>query len=554
MKKIFLGASTLLVLLSGCSNNELLDGQNSIQNDGKVRFAATTNRTISRAATNNPITGAAGLQDNVKEFKVKGYVGSDESALVDATVNWTGASWEYDDEPYWPDATINFFAYANWGTAPTIDKDGITSSVTIAQDKMEADGQKDLLVAAVKDATKGSGGNVRTTLTFKHALTQIVFKAGNLDNTKLQVRIGGLRIVNVSASGDVTVTAEAVTGAKIAWANNTTTQATKYYVQGLQTTNESTFGATDVVASEAYTVGKVETTTAYTEYGQVKLASATGSNALMLVPQTFDAWNPNDSEKPTGASGGTTKAYIELLAIINDPTKVSTGEKVGEAAYYYCGTPAQGADGTADKYGKIYIPIESKDADANEWIPGKRISYIITFGDKGSGSGGGGYDEDNEPILVPIKFNAVVEDWVDVDIPLLTASFSATSDDIKAGFIDGFTTQLLNDIAAAKEIKTYRANIKISGELKESATISFGTTSNDNIATGSTVTYDFVGITTWASTKTISMTVPTGWKAETYLASAPTTVVETVAAGSSVPVDGTTANKIVLTRVETPIP
>lgn len=538
MKKIFLGASMLLVLLSGCSNNELMESQNGSLNDGKVRFAATANRIVGRAATNNPIAGTKDLQDNVKEFKVQGFVGIETTPLVDATVKWTGASWEYDNAPYWPSAKMNFFAYANWTATPTIANTGITSAVTIGQDKMDATGHKDLLVAAQKDADK----EVRTTLNFKHALTQIVFKAGNLDNTNLQVRIGGMRIVNVSETGNIAVTAEAA-GAKIAWTGNTTTQASKYYVQGLQVEGQAAFDGAAPAAATAYDVETVTSATKYADYKQMQLASANGNNALMLVPQTFTAWNPNDTEKPAS----TTKAYIELLAIINHPAKVSTDQAIGETAYYYCGTPVQGANGVADKYGKIYIPIESKSGDMNEWVSGKRISYIITFGDSGSGSGGGGYDEDNEPILVPIKFKAVVEDWVDVDIPLLTASFSANSDNITASFINGFTNQLLNDIAGAKEAKTYRANINISGKLTAAATISFSDAQNAQIAAGSTVTYNFTGISTWNSTA-ISMTVPTGWKAESYLA-AGTTAVATAAAGASISVNGTTANKIVLTRL-----
>ena len=43
--------------------------------------------------------------------------------------------------------------------------------------------------------------------------------------------------------------------------------------------------------------------------------------------------------------------------------------------------------------------------NATGWKPGKRYIYTLIFG--------GGYDDQGEPILSPITFNAATADWVD---------------------------------------------------------------------------------------------------------------------------------------------
>ena len=174
MKNLTTKLAATLFILSGCAQNELIDSPNQgTPNDGRIRFAATSALTSTRAATDNPIANTAGLQ-RLKTFAVNGYVGTESVYGTATEVKWNGSSWEYTNEPYWPSASVDFYAYANWGTAPTIASTGITAAgVTIGADDIadKAKGQKDLLVAATLGATK----TTRTLLTFKHALTQIVF-------------------------------------------------------------------------------------------------------------------------------------------------------------------------------------------------------------------------------------------------------------------------------------------------------------------------------------------------------------------------------------------
>lgn len=441
MKKLMLGAAGAALLLFSCTTNEVLD-QEDPSGSGKIKFSALTN--VTRAATHNPIVNTGGLQNHVNFFFLKGYLVGVTTPLVGSTtpkgVHWNGFSWEYSNEPYWPNGSMDFFAYANWptslGVTPVISATGITAAdVTIGADALNVNGHYDLLVAATLGATK----QTRTLINFKHALTQIVFMAGNVsDQTAgaadgLEVKIDDIEIVHVKSKGDLTF---AKAPNQIVW-TDLGTDAT-YLVQGIQN----------------FVVPPVTNPTNYAGYTQVQSAPTTTSNALLLIPQTFAAWDPTGGKMANAANQ--TNAYIKLKAIIK-----KTGAT--DAAFYYCGAP-----GAPDTYGDMYIPVESVIGEVGLWEAGKRINYILTFGDKNSGSGGGGYDNNGDPILVPIRFNAVVEDWKEVNVPLLTAQFEATATQITPAFVEQYTAQMANDIAAAPAPKLYEAMIKINGPVLSS--------------------------------------------------------------------------------------
>lgn len=514
MKNLTTKLAATLFILSGCAQNELIDSPNQgTPNDGRIRFAATSALTSTRAADGNPFNNTSNLQA-LGKFTVDGYLG--DVSIYGANpqlVEWKTGSWEYTNEPYWPsgNAQINFFAYANWEKSTdatvTITKDGITakeetvgSSITIGEDQLDGAGQKDLLVAATLGATK----QTRTLISFKHALTQIVFKAGNVDKDKLDVRIGGVRIVNVKKKA----TSMTFDGTSLTWTLAGNADAT-YHVQGLEASKSAAW-TTPKVGGNTYSVAT--TTKALGDYSEYEVIQKTGleanakkNNALLLLPQLFNAWDPNGTDL-------TKDSYIELLAVIKDPTKadITAEDQINDKKpFYYSGTPSWNATDNklVESYGLIRIPVSSVTGEIGEWIAGKRITYLITFGDKGSGSGGGGYTPGGDPVLVPIRFNAIVEDWVDVNVPLLTATFEATSGTVDGAFINGYTKQLMNDIKAARSPKVYKSSIKINGQLSQTSTNQAITTTdleNLNVLVGSTVTYDLSGIDTWGKTLTIA--------------------------------------------------
>lgn len=551
MKKILLGAAATALLFAGCAQNELLEGGVATPNDGKIYFSATSGvPTNTRAASGNPINSTADLQKLTGGFFVKGYVeGLDTpTPLVNANPQYNGTSWEYPGEPYWPNTWMNFLAYANWDAAPTMDGTKITAAVTVAADGATVGTQKDLLVAATYNATK----EIRTLLTFKHALTQIVFKAGNLSAENatdgLDVYIGGIDIVNVAATGNMTVDEGGDGKARITWAGQTP-QTTTYAVGQIDGTTPD----------KGFVVPRITTQAAFSTYPRVQTTAEPANNALMLVPQRFSAWDSNNGK----AAGDQNNAYIHLKAIILK--NGATSEKD-----WYCGTYSSNIANAG--YGDVYIPVSSLANEIGEWVAGKRINYIITFGDKNSGSGAGGYDKDGNPILVPIRFRAVVEDWIETDVPLLTATFGANSTAITNKFINGYVNQMLADVKDAAAPKVINGNINITGTISNEmntssdfASLSVNNKYLDNslangqlysskFRPGSTVTYNLTGVTVW-NNKIATLEVPVGWEARTYLGATPaipnSTTAAAIAAGTDVTLNGTDANKIVLTKIPT---
>lgn len=564
-----MGATAATLLLASCAQNELLDGVVATPNDGKIYFSATSGvPTNTRAAEGNPINSTADLQ-KIGTFKVVGFHnGTDEyvgTANNPVTVTWKGSSWEYDNEPYWPSTgTMNFMAYANWGDGtntnipvPTISGTGMVSTVKIVEDATTA--HTDLLVAATYDASK----EIRTLLNFKHALTQIVFKAANLSETgkadALDVYIGGIKIVNVSETGKMTVSKATDGKAKITWTDQTaqTDKRADYAVQFID--NDDKQAGSFVVPR----IAPVDQTK-YNLYPRVQTAGEPNNNALMLIPQDFTAWDANK-----GVAANATDQYGTYIAI-DAIIRKEGSEKQSE---WFLGT--FDTDLATSTYETLYIPVSSSDLEAAQWTAGKRINYIITFGDKNSGSGGGGYDENGDPILVPIKFRAVVEDWVETNVPLLTATFEATSSAITNNFITGYVNQMLADVKDAAAPKVINANVKINGTVSNNINVAPDATSlsvghnftnatilakgqifSSKFRPGSTVTYDLTGVTTangWNG-KTITLKVPAGWEARTYLggdeADPDDDAKPAIAAGTDVTMSAT-ANKIILTKVPT---
>lgn len=554
MKNLTLKLAATLFIFSGCAQNDLIDSPDQgTSNDGKIRFAATSALTGTRAADGNPFNNTQGLQA-LGSFYIDGYY-KDASIYAGTAQNvkWNGGSWEYTNEPYWPtgdDVKINFFAYANWektGATLAFAKEGITATgtITVGEDKLDGTGQRDLLVGGQMGATKQS----RTLITFKHALTQVVFKAANINPDRLDVRIGGVRIVNVdNAASQMTFN-----GTKIAWTLSGTTNA-KYHVQGLEANTDwgnDVSGKTSIKMEEnnVYTAPIDATLGEYSKYTVIQKTAGEKNNALLLLPQTFGAWNPNNA-----AGAG---SYIELLAVVKDKVNASAdklqaadGQDKVDALkpYYYSGTPNfVGVDANTESYGIIRIPVSSVTGDLGEWIAGKRITYLITFGDSESGSGGGGYNPGGGEILTTIRFNAIVENWVDVNIPLLTATFNASSGSVDGTFIDGYTNQMINDITSARLPKVYKSSINVTGQLSQTSTnqkITLSGLNNNKILVGSTVTYNFTGIDVWGKTLTIDA-LPANWSAKYYKDN---TKAEAEVTSDPKSLNGAIANIVVLTK------
>lgn len=395
MKKFVLIVPALMALAAvSCTKSEVLES-----NSGEIRFNVVANKATKAADVycNNNMPG---------EFMV--YAVSDDKTYIDGDrIVRNGSDWENQSGVrYWPETAVDFYAHVNAGTnfiwstesAPTI-KD-FTPNPTVAD-------QLDLLYA-VKTAQNKKSTPVE--LNFRHALSQIVFNAKNT-NENLYVEIKGVKIVNVGGTNTFTYPttdtdskfvshdgtgALPSTGAG-SWAE-LTSGASSYEVD---------FTTAIPVAGDADGVSIVDLTTANDSGKEFN------SQAMLLLPQTTTAWDPEAAPAP--GTNNTGSYFLIDCAIWNVATdEINKDDDV----------QLWGENGATKE---LAIPVTFA------WEQGKKYIYTFVFG-----KGNGGYDPENpdpdpddpDPVLVPIDFEITVDDF-----QVVTPSI-----DIESGISDGSTT------------------------------------------------------------------------------------------------------------------
>lgn len=380
LKSFFFGAFGLLALAS-CSNDELT----SVNRDGdEIAFSVVTN-SATRAAdvycNQNPPSGFKVWAT----YKNATYINGDQISYENNKwVNTSGTR-------YWPndDGEVTFFAHVNagdnfnWNEGSNVQIKDFTVGTNVVN-------QKDLLYA-VKKASKADG---QATLNFRHALSQIVFKAKNT-NPNLYVEISGVSVCKVNNQGTFTYPSsdtdnniEDHTG---------TANTTIDYDDGSWGTWASTSGAENYSVTfntVPLTGSKTATPVSLTNTDETAKAY---SNVMLLLPQETTAWDVNSDEakgKPADQNG---TYFLVKCRIFNVAGNVVDTEKD------VCLWGENGAENVA-------IPV------ALTWEQGKKYIYTFVFGD-----GNGGYDPDPDdpdpdptPVLVPITFVVTVDDFVPV--------------------------------------------------------------------------------------------------------------------------------------------
>lgn len=426
MKKVLLGTLAVLTL-AACSKDEVIQ-QNP--ND-EITFSVVTNKAVSRAAD--------GYCNNAKpkDFQVWAEVGNKNYFAQERYVLSSGSTYTISGPVrYWPetDATkINFYAACNKGVKEILDEHGVgTGTFEEAESDVAINGwtsaepttpaskvikdyiiendvtkQKDLLYAVVKDAKRPAGTEGKITINFRHALSQIEFMAKN-ENPNIYVEISQVKVYQVNSKGDFifpsttdgnidkhdftgSYPAPAKVGTWANWstlANYATTTFTAVPLSQKKVTAESplTYGAAQADAS-----GLTTKDDSGKEYS---------SNTMYLLPQKFQATDGADpkltkvwsgSGKPTAGAHFLVKTKIWNVA-------AGDGKRTDDANNIVLWGDTNGKD--------IAVPIP---ADTN-WEPGKRYVYTFVF----TTIGNGGTDpEKGEPVLIPIKLDVTVDDFVD---------------------------------------------------------------------------------------------------------------------------------------------
>lgn len=362
-----LAVAAVATVFASCSNEEELANVGKSESN-VIRFAGVSGLSDTRTT---PI-GTLNLTST--NFDVMAFMSSD-NALFMGGKHVAGASdhgvkivyktsaWDYDDPDkvaYWPTSgNVDFYAVSPAITDDLVhrfayDMTSAAKTITYATvDEYNSPGTNhDVMYAVTKGRNKENNGTMAVQMNFKHILSQVVFKAKTTSSI-LEVDVENVKIHNFVHGG--TFTLPEGEPAMSNW-------------------------SLSPVAEGAYTV-KLNAANVVTKNTVVDLSDM--NSPLMMIPQQLKKWSTYSAGAAVSMHEANTKkeCYLEISM------------KLKQNDSYLIGS--------ATAYKTVYVPFDN----GTGWEPGKRYIYTLIFG--------GGYDDQGEPILSPITFDAATVDWAD---------------------------------------------------------------------------------------------------------------------------------------------
>lgn len=364
-----LAMAAVATVFASCSNEEELANVGKSESNA-IRFAGISGLSDTR-------TTPIGTQNLIStNFDVMAFMSSDNALFMGGKheaghsdqgvkIVYNTTAWDYDDPDkvaYWPTSgDVDFYA-----VSPAITNDLVlnhyfgydmtSAAKTISYttvDEYDSEGTNhDVMYAVTKGCNKENNGTMPVQMYFKHILSQVVFKAKTTSSI-LEVDVENVKIHNFVHSGTFTLPAgePAMSDWKLSPA-----------------------------AKGAYTV-KLNAANVKTKNAVVNLSDM--NSPLIMIPQKLTKWSTYSAR--TAVSIPEADNAIESYLEISMKLKQNDSYLIGSAT----------------EYKTVYVPFDN----ATGWEPGKRYIYTLIFG--------GGYDDQGEPILSPITFNAATADWVD---------------------------------------------------------------------------------------------------------------------------------------------
>ncbi len=405
----FLSILTVMALAAGCSNDETAE-MNKGNAIGFNVVVGTPTRTEGLKTTNN-----------ITRFVVSAVTGG-RLYMDQALLSKSNDVWEYKTEnpngtiigdagiSYWPAAPVDFYAYyPSKGISSQMQEEG--SAVTLTPEKQTirynvTGGDEDLLYAANIGETKDKHTTAPVEVNFRHALSQIVFKARLTPDSPIDVDIKQIRVRYVQNKG--TLTWPTVTTAPNLEEDN-----------GCDTENDDTWGKWTLEGGQGYYQLFWDSKEKITELNESSPESGPIGRTLFLLPQRLDPWLVSDGKGGVKVNNST-GAMLWIKCRIYDrkthellwPKKDKYGRLDGDLdGYKYLAVSLDNPKNDP----KREPDASGKDPKHDRWMQGKKYTYTLIFGE------GGGYnpkpdpeDPDNpKPVLVPIDFEVTVDVFQD---------------------------------------------------------------------------------------------------------------------------------------------
>lgn len=368
-----LAVAAVATVFASCSNEEELANVGKSESNA-IRFAGISGLSDTRTT---PI-GTTNL--TTTNFDVMAFMSSDNALFMGGKhelghsdqgvkIVYNTSAWDYadkDQQAYWPTTgDVDFYAVSPALTDELVhqgfkyDMTSMLKTITyLTVDEYNTTSREtktnhDVMYAVAKGRNKTNNGTTAVQMNFKHILSQVVFKAKTTSSI-LEVDVEYVKIHNFAHSGD--------------------------FVLPEGEPKKSDWTPSPAIKG-AYTV-KLNGANVVTKNSVVDLSDM--ASPLMMIPQELKKWSTySDGTAVSKADADKkTECYLEIKM------------KLKQNDSYLIGSAAE--------YKTVYVPFDNGE---DGWQPGKRYIYTLIFG--------GGYDDQGEPILSPITFDAATTNWVD---------------------------------------------------------------------------------------------------------------------------------------------
>ena len=367
---LFMKKSTVMLwaifgaLLMGCSDEEIANVETSSRN--AIGFNVLSNAAETRATPTTP-SNLTSTDFDVFAFTADGtaFMGKNDTEFEHDGVKivYKDGKWDYDnasDLRYWPTEALDFYAF-NPGTVSEdmmvfysweATKDVQKISYTCMDEYGSGTTHANYdVMYAMAKGQTKDMNNGIVKFNFKHILSQVVFKA-KTQYDNMQVDIDMIKIHNFKFAGAFTLPATAE--------------------------ETGSWSSSDLAFPHAFTVVKNANITVNSNTAATDISTKT---PMLNIPQTLTAWTVSAPNKSKLEADNAKQCYLEISC------------KIRQSGAYLLGS--------ASEYKTIYVPF------GDTWVAGKRHIYTLIFG--------GGYDDQGEAVLNPIRFDAETTGWVDAD-------------------------------------------------------------------------------------------------------------------------------------------
>lgn len=278
---------------------------------------------------------------------------------------------------YWPeDGTLDFYAVKN------AELDWTAKTITNFTPASEAAEQVDLIYAVALDKQKAKSitDNASVQLNFRHALSQIEFKAKNT-NPRLYVEVTGVKVGKAKKTATYTLPEGDTDDNLLTHKNENLTDAINRGAWSAYTDTqdyEITFDAVELNGAE----DAEPVSLSFETHGSTG-SIVDNSNSLLLLPQNTSKWTPAPNE--TEYDGAYLAVKCKIWNVANNAVDKENDAVLHNEAY-------------------AVIPVDFN------WAEGKKYVYTFNF----TTTGNGGYEDDPEnpqPVLYPITVSLTVDDF-----------------------------------------------------------------------------------------------------------------------------------------------